>query len=80
MNKKYLPALLFVSVCLIWGTTWLAMEFAVQMFVGTLGTGEPDVEIDEKITLVIDNTKLHFFDSDTQESIKYPIKAAEFQK
>ncbi|TGA70284.1 ABC transporter ATP-binding protein [Aliivibrio fischeri] len=52
----------------------------MNMFVGTLGTGEPDVEIDEKITLVIDNTKLHFFDSDTQESIKYPIKATEFQK
>lgn len=52
----------------------------MNMFVGTLGTGEPDVEIDEKITLVIDNTKLHFFDTQTEESIKYSIKSAEFKK
>ena len=52
----------------------------MNMFVGTLGTGEPDVEIDEKITLVIDNTKLHFFDTKTEESIKYSIKSAEFKK
>ncbi|MGF1905632.1 ABC transporter ATP-binding protein [Aliivibrio salmonicida] len=52
----------------------------MNLFVGTLGTGEPDVEIDEKITLVIDNTKLHFFDSETEESIKYLIKSAEFNK
>tara|TARA_R110001583_G_scaffold125319_3_gene276899 strand:- start:27317 stop:28441 length:1125 start_codon:yes stop_codon:yes gene_type:complete len=42
-----------------------------NMFVGTLGTGEREVDIDEKITLVIDNTKLHFFDSETEESIKF---------
>lgn len=52
----------------------------MNMFVGTLGTGEPDVDIDEKITLVIDNTKLHFFDTQTEESIKYLIKSAEFKK
>lgn len=52
----------------------------MNMFVGTLGTGEPDVKIDEKITLVIDNTKLHFFDTQTEESIKYSIKSAEFKK
>ncbi len=52
----------------------------MNMFVGTLGTGEPDVDIDEKITLVIDNTKLHFFDTETEESIKYSIKSAEFKK
>ncbi|PKH09334.1 ABC transporter ATP-binding protein [Moritella sp. Urea-trap-13] len=51
-----------------------------NLFVGTLGTGEPDVEIDEKITLVIDNTKLHFFDSETEESIKYSLKSAESSK
>ncbi len=39
MNKKYLPALLFVSVCLIWGTTWLAMEFAVQTIPPIFATG-----------------------------------------
>ncbi|PKG40457.1 ABC transporter ATP-binding protein [Psychromonas sp. Urea-02u-13] len=48
----------------------------MNMFVGTLGTGEREVEIDEKITLVIDNTKLHFFDSETEESIKFNVKAA----
>ncbi|MEH6531864.1 MAG: ABC transporter ATP-binding protein [Photobacterium frigidiphilum] len=52
----------------------------MNLFVGTLGTGEPDVAIDEKITLVIDNTKLHFFDTNTEESIKYSIKSAEFKK
>lgn len=52
----------------------------MNLFVGTLGTGEPDVAIDEKITLVIDNTKLHFFDTKTEESIKYSIKSAEFKK
>jgi len=29
MNKSHLPLLLFCSVCLIWGTTWFAMEIAV---------------------------------------------------
>ncbi|PKG37666.1 DMT family transporter [Psychromonas sp. Urea-02u-13] len=30
MDKKYITSLLFCSVCLIWGTTWLAMEIAVD--------------------------------------------------
>ncbi|MGF1804528.1 DMT family transporter [Aliivibrio sifiae] len=30
MDKKYLSLLLFCSVCFIWGTTWLAMEIAVE--------------------------------------------------
>lgn len=52
----------------------------MNMFVGTLDAEEADTQIDEKITLAIDNTKLHFFDSETEESIKYPIKLAEFNK
>ncbi len=48
----------------------------MNMFVGVLGTGEREAEIDEKITLVIDNTKLHFFDSETEESIKFNVKAS----
>lgn len=47
----------------------------MNLFVGTLGTGERQVSIDEKVTLVIDNTKLHFFDSETEESIKFNVKA-----
>lgn len=47
-----------------------------NLFVGTLGSGEREVEIDEKITLVIDNSKLHFFDPETEESIKFNIKNA----
>ncbi|MGF1791130.1 DMT family transporter [Photobacterium profundum] len=30
MNTKYTVPLLFLSVCLIWGTTWFAMEVAVS--------------------------------------------------
>ena len=30
MNSKSLTILLFVSVCLIWGTTWFAMEVALH--------------------------------------------------
>ena len=30
MDKKYLSLILFCSVCFIWGTTWLAMEVAVE--------------------------------------------------
>jgi multiple sugar transport system ATP-binding protein len=48
----------------------------MNLFVGTLGTGEREVSIDEKITLVINNTKLHFFDSETEESIKFNVQAA----
>ncbi|WP_414477924.1 DMT family transporter [Photobacterium damselae] len=39
MNNKHLPTLLFVSVCLIWGTTWLAMEVAVQTIPPIFATG-----------------------------------------
>lgn len=39
MNKKYLPSLLFFSVCLIWGTTWMAMEIAVHTIPPILATG-----------------------------------------
>ena len=46
-----------------------------NLFVGTLGTGERQVDIDDKITLVLDNTKLHFFDAETEESIKFNLKA-----
>ena len=45
-----------------------------NLFVGTLGTGEREIESDEKVTLVLDNTKLHFFDLETEESIKYNSK------
>ena len=48
----------------------------MNLFVGTLGTGEREVNVDEKVTLVIDNTKLHFFDAETEESIKFNVKAA----
>ncbi|MGR2951664.1 DMT family transporter [Vibrio vulnificus] len=34
-----LPALLFLSVCLIWGTTWFAMEIAVQTIPPIFATG-----------------------------------------
>ena len=47
-----------------------------NLFIGTLGSGEPSVEIDDKITLVIDNNQLHFFDADTEESIKFVSKQA----
>ncbi len=39
MAKKYLPVFLFISVCLIWGTTWLAMEIAVATIPPILATG-----------------------------------------
>lgn len=39
MNKRHLPMLLFVSVCLIWGTTWLAMEIAVTTIPPIFATG-----------------------------------------
>lgn len=39
MMLKRLPMLLFVSVCLIWGTTWLAMEIAVQTIPPIFATG-----------------------------------------
>lgn len=47
----------------------------MNLFVGTLGTGEREVNIDEKVTLVINNTKLHFFDAETEESIKFNVQA-----
>ncbi|MDK9759592.1 EamA family transporter, partial [Vibrio sp. D173a] len=30
MNSKSFTVLLFLSVCLIWGTTWFAMEVALH--------------------------------------------------
>lgn len=39
MNIKHLPLLLFCSVCLIWGTTWMAMEIAVATIPPILATG-----------------------------------------
>ncbi|NVJ58058.1 MAG: DMT family transporter [Vibrionaceae bacterium] len=39
MTYKHLPAILFVSVCLIWGTTWFAMEVAVQTIPPIFATG-----------------------------------------
>ncbi|RJX72413.1 DMT family transporter [Vibrio sinensis] len=39
MLRKHLPMLLFFSVCLIWGTTWLAMEIAVQTIPPIFATG-----------------------------------------
>ncbi len=39
MNKKHLPLLLFCSVCFIWGTTWLAMEVAVDTIPPIFATG-----------------------------------------
>ena len=39
MDKKHLPLLLFISVCLIWGTTWMAMEIAVASIPPILATG-----------------------------------------
>ena len=30
MNSKLLTIFLFISVCLIWGTTWFAMEVALN--------------------------------------------------
>ncbi|EGU42125.1 transporter, drug/metabolite exporter family protein [Vibrio ichthyoenteri ATCC 700023] len=39
MMLKRLPMLLFISVCLIWGTTWLAMEVAVKTIPPIFATG-----------------------------------------
>ena len=39
MNKKYITLLLFCSVCFIWGTTWLAMEVAVETIPPIFSTG-----------------------------------------
>lgn len=39
MTYKHLPIILFVSVCLIWGTTWFAMEVAVQTIPPIFATG-----------------------------------------
>lgn len=39
MTHKSLPIILFVSVCLIWGTTWFAMEVAVQTIPPIFATG-----------------------------------------
>lgn len=39
MNNNKLTLLLFSSVCIIWGTTWYAMEVAVQTIPPVLATG-----------------------------------------
>lgn len=39
MNKKLVATLLFTSVCLIWGTTWMAMEMAVHSIPPITATG-----------------------------------------
>ncbi|MFM2588545.1 DMT family transporter [Vibrio sp. TBV020] len=39
MPHKYLTTFLFCSVCLIWGTTWLAMEVAVATVPPIFATG-----------------------------------------
>lgn len=39
MNFNKLTAILFISVCLIWGTTWFAMEVAVQTIPPIFATG-----------------------------------------
>lgn len=39
MNNKLVAALLFISVCLIWGTTWIAMEIAVHSIPPITATG-----------------------------------------
>ena len=39
MNKKLIATLLFASVCLIWGTTWMAMEIAVHSIPPITATG-----------------------------------------
>lgn len=39
MNKQLITLLLFISVCLIWGTTWLAMEVAVESIPPITATG-----------------------------------------
>ncbi|AGH81493.1 hypothetical protein PCNPT3_07775 [Psychromonas sp. CNPT3] len=39
MHKKLMVTLLFVSVCAIWGTTWMAMEIAVQSIPAITATG-----------------------------------------
>ena len=39
MDNKHLPLILFFSVCLIWGTTWMAMEVAVATIPPIFATG-----------------------------------------
>ena len=39
MNTKLVATLLFASVCLIWGTTWMAMEIAVHSIPPITATG-----------------------------------------
>lgn len=39
MNQKLLATLLFACVCLIWGTTWMAMEIAVESIPPMTATG-----------------------------------------
>ncbi|WEM45261.1 DMT family transporter (plasmid) [Photobacterium sp. DA100] len=39
MRTKYIVPMLFLSVCLIWGTTWFAMEVAVTTIPPIMATG-----------------------------------------
>lgn len=39
MTSKHQPIILFASVCLIWGTTWFAMEIAVKTIPPIFATG-----------------------------------------
>lgn len=39
MTSKHLPIVLFISVCLIWGTTWFAMEIVVKTIPPIFATG-----------------------------------------
>lgn len=39
MSKNKLTILLFFSVCMIWGTTWFAMEVAVSTIPPLFATG-----------------------------------------
>ncbi|EAR57575.1 transporter, drug/metabolite exporter family protein [Photobacterium sp. SKA34] len=39
MNSKLLTVSLFISVCLIWGTTWFAMEEALHSIPPIIATG-----------------------------------------
>ena len=39
MNNNKVTLLLFISVCVIWGTTWFAMEVAVKTIPPVLATG-----------------------------------------
>lgn len=39
VNRKHLKYFLFISVCMIWGTTWLSMKIALESIPPLLSTG-----------------------------------------